>query len=91
MSSSTDFLKLFKWNTSTDGSQKFNIDKALNENWDKVETNAKAVDDTLKTKADTTISPDNYFYIGGVAGSVDYIAFEEFSPSFAYQTLSAKS
>ena len=32
---------------------------------------------SLKTKVDTTISPDNYFYIGGVAGSVDYIAFEE--------------
>lgn len=38
MSSLTNFLKLFKWDTKTDGSEKFNIDKALNGNWDKVDT-----------------------------------------------------
>lgn len=32
---------------------------------------------TLKTKVDTTVSPDDSFYIGGLAGSVDYMAFEE--------------
>lgn len=52
MSSLTNFLKLFKWDTKTDGSQKFNIDKALNENIDKIEANAKSVNDILATKSD---------------------------------------
>ena len=34
MSGTTANLKLFKYNTSTDGKQKFNIDSALNNNWD---------------------------------------------------------
>ena len=37
MSSLTPNKGLFKWNTSTDGSQQFNIDTALNENWDKID------------------------------------------------------
>lgn len=41
MSSVTNFLKLFKWDTKIDGSQKFNIDKSLNENWDKLDTYLK--------------------------------------------------
>lgn len=52
MSSLTNFLKLFKWDTKTDGSQKFNIDKALNENWDKIEENASNVNTALATKSD---------------------------------------
>lgn len=55
MSSSTNFLKLFKWDTKTDGSEKFDIDKCMNGNWDKLETNAKLVDDTLATKSDKKI------------------------------------
>lgn len=50
MSSLTDFLKLFKWDTKTDGSQKFNIDKALNENIDKIEANAVEVNQALSAK-----------------------------------------
>lgn len=52
MSSLTNFLKLFKWDTKTDGSEKFNIDKALNENWDKIEANASDVNTALATKSD---------------------------------------
>ena len=37
MSTTTDHLGLFKYDPSTDGSQTFNIQKALNENWDKVD------------------------------------------------------
>ena len=47
MSSFTSFLKLFKWNPKTDGSEKFNIDKALNENLDKIEANAKSVNNAI--------------------------------------------
>ena len=38
MSSFTNFLNLFKWNAIEDGEEEFNIDKALNENWDKIDT-----------------------------------------------------
>lgn len=38
MSSFTNFLNLFKWNAVEDGEEEFNIDKALNDNWDKIDT-----------------------------------------------------
>jgi len=38
MSSFTKFLNLFKWNAIEDTEEEFNIDKALNENWDKIDT-----------------------------------------------------
>ncbi len=38
MSSFTNFLNLFKWDAVEDGEEEFNIDKALNENWDKIDT-----------------------------------------------------
>ena len=34
MSEETKNLGLFKYNTSTDGTLAFNIDRALNDNWD---------------------------------------------------------
>ena len=37
MSKTTDNLGLFKYDPSTDGAQTFNISKALNENWDKLD------------------------------------------------------
>lgn len=47
MSSFTNFLNLFKWNAIEDREEEFNIDKALNENWDKIdvklETHIKGV------------------------------------------------
>lgn len=36
-SSETLKLKLFKWNTDADKDEKFDIKKALNDNWDKIE------------------------------------------------------
>lgn len=38
MSSFTNFLNLFKWNSIEDGEEEFDIDKALNDNWDKIDT-----------------------------------------------------
>ena len=41
MSSYTNFLNLFKWNPQTDGDEEFDINKALNENWDKIDKKLK--------------------------------------------------
>ena len=38
---------MFKWNTETDGEEVFNIDKAINENWDKLDNHAKEVDNKI--------------------------------------------
>lgn len=42
MSVLTDILKLFKYDTEADKKQTFNIDKALNENFDKIDNFAKS-------------------------------------------------
>lgn len=39
MSSTTEKLGLFKYNTSTDGNETFNIDTSLNDNFDKIDAN----------------------------------------------------
>lgn len=38
MSAFTKFLNLFKWQPDIDGDEEFDIDKSLNENWDKIDT-----------------------------------------------------
>lgn len=38
MSSFTNLLNLFKWNPTSDIEEEFDIEKALNENWDKLDT-----------------------------------------------------
>lgn len=47
----TDNLKLFKWNTEdeTDLDSEFDIDRAMNENWDKLDENDKTVKETIET------------------------------------------
>lgn len=49
MSQLTNFLKLFKWNTSdeADLEEEFNIDKSMNDNWDKIDKFAKEAKDKL--------------------------------------------
>lgn len=42
MSVLTDILKLFKYDTEADKKQTFNIDRALNENFDKIDNFAKS-------------------------------------------------
>lgn len=41
MSQYTDFLNLFKWDSIEDAEQELDIDKALNDNWDKVDIKLK--------------------------------------------------
>ena len=41
MSSYTDYLNLFKWDPQTDADEEFDIEKALNENWDKIDKKLK--------------------------------------------------
>jgi len=50
MSGYTQNLELFKYNTSTDGLLKFNIDSALNDNFDKIDTFAGTVNNSLNNK-----------------------------------------
>lgn len=51
MSTTTDKLALFKYDPSTDGAQTFNIKKALNDNWDKLDDAVKEILITLANKA----------------------------------------
>lgn len=59
MSTTTDKLALFKYDPSTDGAQTFNIQKALNENWDKLDDAVKEILITLANKAGKVI-PSQY-------------------------------
>ena len=47
MSIITKFLKLFEYDPETDGASTFNIPKALNENWDKIDAWASGIKDTI--------------------------------------------
>mgnify|MGYP002658927369 CR=1 FL=1 len=51
MSSTTEKLALFKYDPSTDGAQTFNIQKALNDNWDRLDDAVKEILITLANKA----------------------------------------
>lgn len=48
MSLVTSFLNLFKYDKETDGASTFNIDKALNENWDKIDTEMEQLSQGLE-------------------------------------------
>lgn len=53
MSTYTDYLNLFMWNPQTDGEEEFDIEKALNENWEKLDIKVKQhILDTAKTILD---------------------------------------
>lgn len=53
MATNTPNLNLYKYNPTTDGNETFNIDTALNENWDKVDVAIKSHSE----KAATTAQP----------------------------------
>ena len=60
MATNTQHLKLLKKNVATDGHETFNIETMLNENWDKIDSGVKAVDEKVKSidlsaKADKTV------------------------------------
>lgn len=53
MSTYTDYLNLFMWNPQTDGEEEFDIEKALNENWKKLDIKVKQhILDTAETILD---------------------------------------
>lgn len=60
MSTETEKLGLFKYDPDTDGASTFNIRQALNENWDKIDQNAKQVSSALSETAQTLeeLTPD---------------------------------
>lgn len=65
MSKFTDFLNLFKWDPIEDADEEFDIDKALNDNWDKIDTKLKAyITDTDNNindfKTSTTNNIENF-------------------------------
>lgn len=69
MSKFTEFLNLFKWDSVEDAEEEFDIDKSLNDNWDKIDTKLKehisnintnlsnlkkTTNDAISTKANTS-------------------------------------
>ena len=54
MSKQTEKLKLFKWDTANevDLNSNFDIEKTLNENWDKIDDNAKEIEKQVNGKID---------------------------------------
>lgn len=50
MSTFTKFLNLFKWNPETDPDEEFDIEKALNENWEKIDTKLEDYIDEVDTR-----------------------------------------
>lgn len=78
MSSLSNFLKLFKWNTEEDGEEAFNIEKALNENWnkidDKIKENSDNIDKLLQLKEDGELNGQSAYEVAVENG---YIGTEE--------------
>lgn len=60
MSTSTPNLGLFKYDPNTDGAQTFNIQKALNENWDKVDAAVKNLSSAAEYSAAQTYALGDY-------------------------------
>lgn len=60
MSTTTPNLGLFKYDPSSDGAQTFNIQKALNENWDKVDAAVKALSSAAEYSAAQTYALGDY-------------------------------
>lgn len=54
MATSTTNLKLYKYNTATDGTSVFSIENALNANWDKIDTFAATCANKSLSNLDTT-------------------------------------
>ena len=79
MSSLTTHLKLFKYNTSTDGKQKFNIDSALNNNFDKLD----AIYNVMRPIGDPIITLNNTLADDEVWLEGDTVSRTTFSALFA--------
>lgn len=67
MSTNTSYLSLYKVNPSTDGNDKFSFQRFLNDNWDKIDEDARARDRRLEA-VETAVE-----HVGG--GSVYYTSY----------------
>ena len=77
MSKFTDFLNLFMWDSVEDSEEEFNIDKALNDNWKKIDTKVKthvnSVNEEVnnfKTEVNQKIDNIQALPTGGAKGQV---------------------
>ena len=59
MSLYTNFLKLFKYNPLTDQDDPFNIEKALNDNWDKIDNKVNEVAEQSNDIATELVAHEN--------------------------------
>mgnify|MGYP005950663871 CR=1 FL=1 len=65
MSVFTNLLNLFKWEPEKDGEEEFDIDKALNENWDKLDNKI----DEIMNQSDDIDENDKYLEIFELIGT----------------------
>lgn len=56
MSEETQTLRLFKYNTTTDGNQTFSINISLNDNWDKIDSFAERTNNFKQDKSNLVTS-----------------------------------
>lgn len=78
MSSYTNYLNLFKWDPTTDGEEEFDIDKALNQNWDKVDVKIENYINTINAtieEFENGINTQIANFISSVSGQIE--DFEE--------------
>ena len=60
MSTTTDTLELFKYDLATDGSIPFNIQQALNDNWDKLDAAIAALSSRAKIQTGSYTGTGTY-------------------------------
>ena len=78
MGSYTNYLNLFKWDPTTDGEEEFDIDKALNQNWDKVDVKIESYINTINAiieEFENGINTQIANFISSVSGQIE--DFEE--------------
>lgn len=56
MPKETQTLRLFEYDTATDGNQLFNINMSLNENWDKIDDFAESTNNSKQDKSNLVTS-----------------------------------
>ena len=88
-SNESDFLKLFKYDPITDSSKTFNIETALNNNWDKIDTFSMNVNQQMEEKANKQFKQHNGINTIGwkrIASCNNYNTFGTFTIYNNYNT-----
>ena len=65
MTTTTNNLRLFKYDTTTDVNVAFNLNLSLNDNWDKIDTAFGNMNNTINQKQDKLVSGTNIKTING--------------------------